>query len=88
MVADCARRGSVRAGDAMLGYYVTIKRGPRTGWLFGPCADHGVALMMVPYIRELAGRIDPFTHFDAFGTSSIERPEPLPLGVLNTRVGT
>lgn len=74
----------------MLGYYVTIKRGARTGWLFGPCADHGVALMMVPYIRELAGRIDPFTHFDAFGTSSIERPgngRPLPLGTLNAHVG-
>jgi hypothetical protein len=75
-----------------LGYYVTIKRGSRTGWLFGPCADHGVALMMVPYIRELAGRIDPFTHFDAFGTSSIDASKlngaPLPAGVLNGRVGT
>lgn len=74
----------------MKAYYVTIKRGSRTGWLFGPCMDHGVALMMVPYIRQLAGRVDPFTHFDAFGTSSIERPDdgrPLPLGTLNAYVG-
>lgn len=69
------------------GYYVTVQRGSgsktRTGWLFGPVADHGVAKLFVPYIRNLAYDVDPFTHFDGFGTSSITSDEPLPAGVFN-----
>lgn len=69
----------------MIGYYVTVKRGNRTGWLFGPVADHGVALALVEPVRALARTIDPWCDFDAFGTSSITRDDdkPLPNGKLN-----
>lgn len=65
------------------GYYVTVKRGARTGWLFGPMPDHDVALAMVPLVRERAAALDPWCDFDAFGTSSITSDRPLPRGVLN-----
>jgi hypothetical protein len=65
------------------GYYVTVQRGKRTGWLFGPVADHGVAMVMVEPVRRLAVSFDPWCHFDAFGTSSITSETALPLGKLN-----
>ena len=69
----------------MIGYYITVKRDSRTGWLFGPIADRGVAEMMIQPVRALACIIDPFCDFDAFGVSSIERLDdrPLPPGKLN-----
>ena len=67
------------------GYYVTVIRDGKTGWLFGPIADHGVALLMVEPIRALACKIDPWCDFDAFGTSSITTPGTLPVGRLNDR---
>jgi hypothetical protein len=68
-----------------IGYYVTAIRDNRTGWLFGPIADHAVALAMVPAVRRLACTIDPWCDFDAFGTSSITRDDnqQLPDGRLN-----
>lgn len=65
------------------GYYVTVIRDGKTGWLFGPIADHGVALLMVDPIKRLACRIDPWCDFDAFGTSSITTDKELPQGRLN-----
>ncbi|RUW55578.1 hypothetical protein EOA32_00740 [Mesorhizobium sp. M1A.F.Ca.ET.072.01.1.1] len=65
------------------GYYVTVKRGNRTGWLFGPVADHAVALAMVDPVRRLACTVDPWCDFDAFGTSSITTTKKLPPGKLN-----
>lgn len=64
------------------GYYVTVQRGKRTGWLYGPIADHDVARGLVEHVRGIACRLDPWCDFDAFGTSSITR-DKLPLGVLN-----
>lgn len=71
--------------DTTTGFYVTVIRDGRTGWLFGPVADHDVAKMMVPAIRRIACAIDPWCDFDAFGTSSITRADgqPLPIGKLN-----
>lgn len=65
------------------GYYVTVQRGKRTGWLFGPIADHDVAKLMVEPVRRLACSYDPWCDFDAFGTSSITSDKPLPIGKLN-----
>lgn len=65
------------------GYYVTVIRDHKIGWLFGPCADHGIALLMVEPIRKIACAVDPFCHFDAFGTSHITSENPLPKGKLN-----
>lgn len=67
------------------GYYVTVKRDKRTGWLFGPMPDHDIALAMVPLVRERATAI-PWCDFDAFGTSSITSDRPLPPGVLNGKL--
>jgi hypothetical protein len=65
------------------GYYVTVQRDGKTGWLFGPIADHDVAKQLVPAVRALACRIDPWCDFDAFGTSSITTTGTLPVGKLN-----
>jgi len=67
----------------MKGYYVTVKRDQRTGWLFGPVADHDACKLFVEPVRRLACRLDPWCDFDAFGTSSIESDKPLPVGKLN-----
>ncbi len=70
-----------------IGYYVTVKRDNRTGWLYGPFADHGVALLMVDITRRLACQLDPWCDFDAFGTSSITSDRALPFGKLNDHFG-
>lgn len=69
----------------MIGYYVTLQRGNRTAWLLGPFANHDDAKAAVRVACEVAYHIDPRTHFDAHGTSSITREtdEPLPSGKLN-----
>lgn len=65
------------------GYYVTVIRNGKTGWLLGPIADHEIAKMMVGPIRRIACKIDPFCDFDAFGTASITTEGELPEGKLN-----
>ena len=69
----------------MIGYYVTLQRGNRTAWLLGPFANHDDAKAAVGAAVAKANELDPWTHFDAYGTSSIERStdEPLPPGKLN-----
>jgi hypothetical protein len=52
-------------------FYVTIKRGDRTGWLLGPYATHDLALASVDRGRELAVKADTWASFDAFGTASV-----------------
>jgi hypothetical protein len=51
------------------GYYVTVIRDYKVGWLFGPIADHEIAKLMVEPIKRLACKLDPWCDFDAFGTS-------------------
>lgn len=65
------------------GYYVTVQRGSKTGYLFGPIASHDVAKLLVEPVRALCCRIDPWCDFDAFGTSSITTTGTLPDGRLN-----
>lgn len=67
----------------MIGYYVTMKRDTRTAWLLGPYETHTEALEDVARGRKLAGAVDPFADFDAFGTSSITSDDELPIGVLD-----
>ena len=68
-----------------IGYYVTVIRDNRVGWLFGPIADRDAARAFVEPVRRLACNIDPWCAFDLFGTSSIKRAgdQPLPPGKLN-----
>ncbi len=68
----------------MIGYYVTIVRGQRVGYLFGPYDKERDARADIPRARVLAYEIDPFACFDAFGTGRVEAPT-LPTGVLESR---
>ena len=69
----------------MTGYYVTMKRDTRTAWLLGPYDTHAEALDNIERGRRLAQDVDPFTDFDAFGTSSITSDGRLRAGILNGR---
>jgi hypothetical protein len=73
------------AGAGPEGYYVTVRRGSRTGYLLGPHPSKEQAEARVPEGRRLAGQVDPFTAFDGFGvTRVVMRPgAQLPPGVLN-----
>jgi hypothetical protein len=68
-----------------IGYYVTLQRGDRTAWLLGPFDQHDDAKANVAAAVAKANELDPWTHFDAYGTSSITREsdKPLPAGKLN-----
>lgn len=68
----------------MIGYYVTVKDGKRSGFLLGPFDDHAAALARVDQARKLAEAADCRAAFYSFGTGRVER-EILPLGALNGR---
>lgn len=68
------------------GFYVTIVRGKRVGYLVGPCRTEPIARTYLDAARREAEEIDPFTHFDLFGTARVEASR-LPPGVLNERAG-
>ena len=65
-------------GKTMKAFYCTMIRGEgaarKVAWLLGPYATHDEALAEVPHAIRLAGEVDSWTSFDAFGTSSIDRP--------------
>lgn len=67
----------------MKGFYVTLQRAKRTGWLLGPFAEHEDAKAAVKATFTKACEIDGFAAFDAVGTSSITRESMPPAGVLN-----
>ena len=72
----------------MIGFYVTVQRNPgtpamRTGLLLGPYSTKAGAEAEVSRGRALAEAADPWTAFDAFGVSRLERDGDLPRGVLN-----
>lgn len=73
----------------MKSFYVTCRDAGRTGWLAGPFKTHKEALEHVKATRKAAYEVDPFSHFFAFGTASVEHTvaRPLPRGVLNTQLG-
>jgi len=64
------------------GFYVTIIRGRRVGWLRGPFDSHEAALAALDETASKARALDPWADFDAFGTASREG-DSLPTGVLN-----
>lgn len=71
----------------MKAFYVTVKRDKRTGWLAGPYRAMEEAEARVAQCRQIASSVDPWTDFDAFGVSSIERDKAwfsdFPKGKLN-----
>lgn len=68
-------------------FYVTIAReGRGVHLLAGPFDEHNHAKAHVDRAREEAYKIDPKSHFDAFGTAGVESDNHKP-GVLNERLG-
>lgn len=68
-------------------YYVSIVRDRRKGLLAGPFTTHTEALATVDRARSEALVVDPWTHFDLFGTCSLPRAAGNPIGKLNQRLG-
>jgi len=52
-------------------FYVTVKDGPRTGWLLGPYGTHDEALANVERGKELAEEHDRWAHFYFYGTTLV-----------------
>lgn len=68
-------------------FYVTIAReGRGVSKLAGPFDTHDEAKAHVDRAREEAYKVDPRSHWDAFGTSGVEADEHKP-GVLNEQLG-
>ena len=69
------------------GFYCTVVRGQKVGYLLGPYPDKSTARAMIPEARRLAHEIDRFTAFDAFGVVRVEcEGHALPPGVLNVKL--
>lgn len=66
-----------------VGFYVTVIRAKRAGYLSGPFSSYDLANEMLPSVRERAAAIDPFTAFDAFGVTKLTVKNNLPIGVLD-----
>lgn len=64
------------------GYYVTVLRDSRLRYARGPFPSHEDALAAVEPTRDLAQSIDPWTDFDAWGTTRYTAPT-LPTGPMN-----
>lgn len=54
-----------------LEFYVTVKDGPRTGWLLGPFSTHSEALDNVERGNQLACDANSRAHWYAFGTAGV-----------------
>lgn len=67
-------------------YFVSLRRGERTALLAGPFATHAEALGLVDRATDEANRVDPWAHFDAFGTCSLPAPSGY-VGTLNRQCG-
>lgn len=68
-------------------YYVTLRRGKRTALLVGPFTTHTEALQWVDPAQRMASDLDPWAHFDLYGTASLTRDPANPVGKLNERLG-
>jgi len=71
--------------NAVLSYYVSVRKSHQFGLLAGPFATHDEALTWVEPAREVAIRFDEWAWFYVFGTcstSATSRP-----GRLNTQLG-
>lgn len=73
----------------MIGFYCTMKRGPRVAWLAGPFPTKEAADARVRDATNAACGVDPWAAFDSFGVTKVDRPgpDPLPPGVLNAKLG-
>jgi len=58
-------------------YYVSVKNGPRVGYLLGPYGSYAEADAQVSRAKELADRADPYAHFYAYGVC--RAPEGTPI---------
>lgn len=67
-------------------YFVTMRRDKRTAFLAGPFATHTEALERVDAARQAASKVDPWSDFDSFGTSSLPTGSGV-VGKLNTMLG-
>jgi hypothetical protein len=69
----------------MQAFYVTMRDGSRTSWLLGPFNSEPEARELLPAARKQAIDLDPYNHFHAFGTASIEIPSGChaPAGCIN-----
>jgi hypothetical protein len=67
------------------GFYVTVRRGTKTGLLLGPHDTKEEADARVPLGKRLAEDVDSWTAFDAFGVTRLQgQPgDELPPGALN-----
>lgn len=72
----------------MTAYYVSCYDAGRVVLLSGPYAEHQDALDRVRAVAELAGQLDPWAHFYAFGTCSVDCAPAmqLPFGKLDPYV--
>ena len=68
------------------GFYVTVIRGKRVGYVLGPFITHAAALARVETGRTLGAAADPRSVFDVWGTTKVTAAA-LPDGVLNDRAG-
>jgi len=75
--------------DPKTGFYVTIRRGERTGLLLGPYKTKDEADPNVDRARKAAEEIDSWAGFDAFGVTRVQMKlgASLPIGKLNGRIG-
>lgn len=71
----------------VLDYYVSLRRGKRTALLAGPFETLTEAMSKVERAIAVAAEVDPWSHFDLFGTCSLPRAPGNPLGKLNTQLG-
>lgn len=71
----------------MIGFYVSVRDGSRSGMLLGPYGTSEEAEQNVARARDFAVEVDPFAHFHQYGTARVERANALPCGRLNKRIG-
>lgn len=73
----------------MTGYYVTVRKGPRTGRLLGPYTTREAADANVERARTVAIQVDSWAWFYEFGTVRIatQRGRALPPGRFNALIG-
>lgn len=68
-------------------FYVTmVRKGTGVAYLAGPFDTNDEAVGYIEQAKKTAMEIDPFAHFDAFGTAK-RTAEKHPPGVLNRRLG-
>lgn len=70
-----------------MSYYVTVRSGPRVGWLAGPYRTHGAALAAVEGVKSAAHEVnDREATWAAFGTAR-RKTDHAKTGLLNARIG-